>query len=316
MYVFVTGATGFVGTAVVKELLSHGHTVLGLARNAASAAKLRKLGADAHEGSLGDLESLKAGAAKADGVIHLAFTHDFTRYLDSCREDGAAIEALGAALEGTDKPLVVTSGTAVFGPLRDPASTMPNTEDDRAPTAFEQMPRIQSELSAHAVAARGGGVRVAIVRLPPTVHGPGDGAFVPAMIDAARARGVSAYVGDGAQVWCAVHRDDAAVVFRLALDKAPAGAATVLHAVGEEAVPLRRIAEVIGDKAGVPVKSIVREEAGAHFGWLAHFAEMNAPASSDKTRALLGWEPTQVGLLEDLEKGTYFAPGAKCAFTM
>ncbi|BGP38395.1 hypothetical protein JCM10450v2_002340 [Rhodotorula kratochvilovae] len=312
MHVFVTGASGFVGSAVVKELLSHGHTVLGLARNSASADKLKKLGADVHEGSVLDLESLKAGAAKADGVIHLAFQHDFSRWLESCREDGAAIEALGSALEGTDKPLVVTSGTAVLSATRDPASTAPSAEDDPAPTAFEQMPRIQSELSAQSLVARG--VRVSVLRLPPTVHGPRDGGFVAAMVDTAHAKGAAAYVGEGANVWPAVHRDDAAAAFRLALEKAPAGA--VLHAVGEEGVPLKSVAEVIGRKVGVPVKSVSHEEAGAHFGWLAHFAEMNAPASSDKTRKLLGWEPEHIGLLEDLETGTYFDPGAKCAFSM
>lgn len=302
MHVFVTGASGFVGSAVVQELLSHGHTVIGLARSQASADKLKLAGAEVLHGSVRDLEALKAGATQADGVIHLAFNHDFSRWLDSCREDGEAIDALGSALVDTGKPLVVTSGVGVLSVSRAPGSTTPCAEDDPSPTSASQMPRIQSELSALPLAQQG--VRVSVVRLPPTVHGKGDVGFIPAMIRAARDRSAAAYVETGDNVWPTVHRDDAAVLYRLALEKASAG--SILHAVHETGVPLRDIAAVIGKSLDVPVKSLKKDEADAHFGRLAHFAEMDLPASSDKTKATLGWEPRQIGLLEDLETGSYF----------
>lgn len=231
MHVFVTGASGFVGSAVVQELLSHGHTVIGLARSQASADKLKLAGAEVLHGSVRDLEALKAGATQADGVIHLAFNHDFSRWLDSCREDGEAIDALGSALVDTGKPLVVTSGVGVLSVSRAPGSTTPCAEDDPSPTSASQMPRIQSELSALPLAQQG--VRVSVVRLTPTVHGKGDVGFIPAMIRAARDRSAAAYVETGDNVWPTVHRDDAAVLYRLALEKASAG--SILHAVHETA---------------------------------------------------------------------------------
>jgi nucleoside-diphosphate-sugar epimerase len=302
MRVFVTGATGFVGSVVVRELLGAGHQVLGLARSDASAAALAAAGAEAHRGSLDDLESLRAGAAAADGVIHLAFNHDdFARFAASAQQDRRAIETLGEALAGSGRPLVITSGTAGAAPGRVADEDM--TPDPAAITS----PRFGTETVALAFAGRG--VRVSIVRLPPSVHGEHDRGFVPLLIAAARTKGVSAYPGDGAQRWPAVHRLDAARLFRLALESAPAG--TRLHAIGDEGVPVREIAEVIGRHLDLPVTSIAPEAAHDHFGFVGAVLALDIPASADRTRKEFDWYPGQPGLLADLETGHYFAEGPR-----
>lgn len=292
MRVFVTGASGFIGSAVVSELIDAGHQVLGLARSASSADAVEAAGAHVHRGDLEDLESLRAGAESADGVIHLAFNHDFTDYAGAAETDRRAIDTLGAVLAGSDRPFVVTSGLAGFALGR----TM--TEDD---AADPDSPRA-SEHAALAFALRG--VRVAVLRLPPSVHGEGDHGFVPRLIDIAREKGVSAYPGDGSNRWPAVHRFDAARLFRLALESAPAGAR--LHAIGDEGLPVRDIAGTIGRHLSLPVTAIAPETAVDHFGWLGVFFSLDVPASSALTRERLGWRPTQTGLLDDLEEGHYF----------
>lgn len=298
MQVFVTGATGFVGSAVVAELLGAGHQVLGLARSQASAEALRQAGADVHRGSLEDLRSLKDGATNADAVVHTAFDHDFTRFVENSQADRQAIEALGEALEGTDRPLLVTAGVALLAPDR------VATEAD-TPPADPNYPR-QSEAAATALVERG--VRASIVRLPPSVHGVGDHGFVPMLAAIARDKGVSAYVDAGENRWTAVHRLDAARVYRLALEHGATERA--YHAVAEESVSFRAIAESLGRQLGLPVQSMSREAAADHFGWFAMFAGMDTPASSERTRGLLEWSPTEVGLLADLEYPGYFTPAA------
>lgn len=300
MRVFVTGATGFIGSAVVRELLDAGHQVTGLARSDASAAALTAAGAEVHRGDLNDPDTLAAGAAAADGVAHLAFIHDFSGTFDfaaACAADLRAIEAVGAALAGSDKPLVISSGTA----LLKPGSVA--TEEDTAPPESFGAVRARNEEAAVALADRG--VRSAAVRFAPTVHGRGDKGFVSMLIDIAREKGFAAHVGDGANRWPAVHRSDAARLVRLALESAPAG--TRLHAVGEEGVPFRDIAAVIGRHLDLPVRSVSPEEAASHFGWLAHVAPLDVPASNALTRKWVGWEPTGPELLEDLEEGHYFS---------
>jgi nucleoside-diphosphate-sugar epimerase len=293
MRAFVTGATGFIGTAVVRELIDAGHQVLGLARSDASAKSLVALGADVHRGSLEDLESLRSGAAAADGVIHTAFIHDFSNYGPAAEADRRAIETLGGALAGSDRPLIITSGTLLAQRQGSLA-----TEEDAPNPSF---PR-KSEEAALALAARG--VRPSVLRLPPSVHGNGDHGFVPRLISIAQEKGVSAFIGAGLNRWPAVHRLDAARLYRLVLEKGTAGAS--YHGVADEGVPTREIAEAIGRGLKVPVVSKSREEAANHFGWIAHFFGMDSPASSLLTQERVGWRPVQPGLIADLNAEHYF----------
>lgn len=292
MRVFVTGASGFIGSAVVSELITAGHQVVGLARSDSSAQAVEAAGAQVHRGDLENLESLRTGAQSADGVIHLAFNHDFTNYTGAAETDRRAIDTLGEVLVGSDRPFVVTSGLAGFSPGR------PLTEDD---AADPNSPR-GSEQAALAFTSRG--VRVSVLRLPPSVHGEGDHGFVPRLIDIAREKGVAAYPGDGSNRWPAVHRFDAARLFRLALESALAGAR--LHAIGDDGIPVREIAAAIGRHLSLPVTAVPPEQAVEHFGWLGAFFSLDVPASSTLTRELLGWAPTRPGLLDDLEQGHYF----------
>jgi nucleoside-diphosphate-sugar epimerase len=289
MNVFVTGASGFIGSAVVPELIGAGHSVIGLARSDASAAAIVAAGGGVQRGSLDQPEILHAAAAAADGVIHLAYIHDFSQMEAAARADLSAIEAIGAALEGTNKPLVIASGILGLAAGR-PAieSDMPDVKARRAISAKTTL-----DLGTR-------GVRSSVVRLPPTVHGSGDKGFIATLISIAQQKGVSGYVGDGHNRWPAVHRLDAARLFRLALEAAPA--ASVLHGIAEEGVATRAMAEIIGQHLNLPVVSIPAEKAGEHFGWLGMFLAADAPASSARTRELLGWEPVHPGLLADLEQ--------------
>jgi len=292
MRVFVTGATGFIGSAVVRELLDAGHRVVGLARSDRSAAALTAAGADVHHGDLDDLDSLREGAGSADGVIHLAFKHDFTSFEAAAAADALAIEAMGAALKGTGKPFVATSGTLML---------MPGILGTEEHASIQSTPRRSEEA---ALVLAGHGVRSSIVRLAPSVHGEGEQGFVPTLIGIARQKGVSAYVGDGLNRWPAVHQLDAARLFRLALEKGDTGA--IYHGVADEGVPFRDIAGVIGRQLNLPVRSITREEADAHFGWLSFAASTDNPTSSALTKERLGWQPVYPALIADLEQGHYF----------
>ena len=291
MKVFVTGASGFIGSAVVKELLAAGHEVTGLARSDEAAGAIAGAGAHVLRGSLEDLEALRRGALQADGIVHTAFVHDFSRFASASELDKAAIAAMGMALEGTDKPIVVAGGL-----LGVPHTAEFTTEADASP----DFPRA-SEAAAMALAERG--VNAAAVRLPPSVHGTGDKGFVPFIIAQARRHRIAACVEDGSNRWPAVHSLDAARLFRLAVEKGIKGAR--YNAVADEGVKIREIAEVIGKKLGLPVKSLSGEDAVAHFEWMSRFIGFDAPATSHKTQELLSWKPRQAGLIEDMEEN-YF----------
>jgi nucleoside-diphosphate-sugar epimerase len=296
MKVFVTGATGFIGSAIVPELIGAGHQVLGLARSEAGAKSLIAAGAQVHRGDVEDLESLREGAGAGDGVIHTAFIHDFSKFKENCEIDRRAIEALGAALAGSDRPLIVTSGTGIAGHALGRLAT----EDDEPAAGPNAIPRVASEEAAAAVAARG--VRVSVVRLP-QVHNTFKQGLVTYAIELARQKGLSAYVGDGLNRWSAVHLLDAARLYRLVLEKGSAGAR--YHAVAEEGVPVRDIAEVIGRGLKIPVVSKSPKEAMEHFAWLGVFVGSDLPASSAKTQKQMGWRPTERGLISDLEQMNY-----------
>jgi nucleoside-diphosphate-sugar epimerase len=292
MRVFVTGATGFIGSATVQDLIAAGHQVLGLARSDESAASLARLGVAAHRGDLTDLDSLVAGVRACDGVIHTAFIHDFSQFMANIETDRRAVEAMTGALEGSNKPIAIASGTLMVAQGRLATEADGSLDPTAGRAAAETMVRSTK------------GVRGSVVRLPPTVHGAGDHGFVPRLIAAAREKGVSPYVGDGANRWPAVHRLDAARVFRLAVERGASGA---LHAVGEEGVPMRAIAETIGAGLGVPVRSIPQEEAFAHFDFLAMFIATDNPTSSAVTRSKLGWTPQGPDLLTDMRENGYFS---------
>ena len=293
MRIFVTGATGFIGSAVVPELIRAGHKVLGLTRSEAGAEKLRAAGADVKYGNLEDLDSLRDGTAKSDGVIHLAFNHDFSQFQKNCDDDRKAIEAIGEVLLGSNRPFLVTSGTAIANNN----DGKPSTED--SPTASWN-PRVASEAATSELTKRG--VNTSVVRLP-QVHDTRKQGLIPFATAVAREKRVSAYVGDGGNRWPAAHVSDVARLYRLVFEKAEPGA--IYHAVDEEGVSMKAIAEALGRGLKVPVKSVTPEEAGAHFGWLAHFIGHDMPASSAITRQKLNWTPTGLGLIADLDGMDY-----------
>ncbi len=294
MRVFVTGAAGFIGAVTTRELIAHGHEVVGLARSDANAAALETLGARVHRGSLQDLDSLRKGAKDADGVIHLAFIHDFSKFAENGQIDKHAIDAMGGALEGANKPFIVTSGTGLIAPGK------VCTEDMR-PAARADAPRV-SEQTGLAYASRG--VRAMALRLPQVHGGEGKAGLITYLLEIARRTGVVAYVGDGSHRWPSAHRLDVARLYRLALERGAADG--IYHAVAEEGVAMLEIAQVLGRALGVPVVSVKKEDAGAYYGPLAMFAGLDLPASSAKTQAELGWTPTQIGLIADIGQPGYF----------
>jgi nucleoside-diphosphate-sugar epimerase len=306
MRVFVTGASGWIGSALVPELIGAGHQVVGLARSDASAAALTKAGADVVSGTLDDLDVLRDAAGASDGVVHLAFKHDITfsgGFQDAADADRRAVEAFGEALAGSGRPFVLASGLLGLAPGRVSTEADVRTPDE-LPAHLPGGPRTRMGTAHLTLTLADRNVRSSVVRLPPTVHGEGDNGFMAALVGIARDKGVAGYLGDGSQRWPAAHRDDVARLFRLALEDAPAG--SVLHAAVEEGVPIRSVAEVIGRHLDVPIRSVSAEDAAGHFTWLAGFIGLDSPASSAQTRELLGWRPTQPGLIEDLDKGHYF----------
>lgn len=296
MRVFVTGASGWIGSATVDELLAAGHEVVGLARSDRSAAFLEEKGAQVRRGDLDDLDSIREGAAAADAVLHLANKHDFNNPAVSNRAERAAVQAIGDVLTGSGRPFLLAAGVAGL------AQGRLATEDDRSPAKGPESPRGGSENLALEYVDRG--VNTVSVRFAPTVHGDGDHGFIAMLVATAREKGIAGYVGDGTNRWPAAHRSDAARITRLGLEKAPAG--TLLHAVSEEGVPTREIAEAIGRGIGVPVASIAPQDAQSHFGWIGNFFAMDCPTSSTRTQELLGWSPTGPGLIQDLDAGSYF----------
>jgi len=300
MRVFLTGATGFIGSRIVPELIDAGHQVLGLTRSDSGARWLEQAGAEAHRGTLEDPDSLASGAAQADAVIHTAFDHDFSRFMENCEKDRRAIEAMAGALAGSDRPLIITSGTGMGSVKPGELATEDGFDRDNP------NPRRLSELTGEDVARRG--VSVAVVRLP-QVHDTVKQGLISPAIEIARQKGLSAYIGDGANRWPAAHVSDVARLYRLALDNHKAGARW--HAVAEEGVTVREIATVIGAGLGVPVRPLSADEAAEHFGWLGAFAGMDLPASSALTRGRLGWEPKGPGLIEDLRDMDYGSAEAR-----
>lgn len=306
MRYFVTGASGWIGSAVVTELLDAGHQVVGLARSDASAAALDKAGTQVRRGTLDDLDVLREAAADSDGVIHLAFKHDiaFSGGFEAAADaDRRAVEVFGETLAGSDRPLVIASGTLGVAPGR-VATERDGHDPDAAVAARGNGPQIRWGTAELTLSLAARGVRSSIVRLPPTNHGDGDQGFMAAIVGIARDKGVSGYIGDGTNRWPAVHRLDSAHLFRLAVENAPAG--STLHAVADEGVQIRDIAEIIGHHLNVPVAAISPDDAAGHFTWMAGFLGVDSPASSALTRELLDWQPTQPGLIEDLDKGHYF----------
>lgn len=305
MRVFVTGASGWIGSAVVPELLDAGHQVVGLARSDASAEALTAAGAEVRRGTLDDLDQLRDGAADSDGVIHLAFKHELAfsgDFESAASADRKAVETMGEALAGSDRSLLIASGTLGLSLGR--PITEQDGHDPSVGTSMGAGPQARWETAELTLSLADRGVRSSVVRLPPTNHGDGDNGFIAFLVGIAREKGVSGYIGDSANRWPAVHRLDSARLFRLALEQAPAG--STLHATAEEGVPILEVAEVIGRHLEVPVVSVAPEEAAEHFSWMAGFIGADSPASSTFTRELLGWEPTQPGLIADLDEGHYF----------
>jgi nucleoside-diphosphate-sugar epimerase len=306
MRIFITGASGWIGSAVTAELIGNGHEVVGLARSDASAAAITAAGATAHRGSLDELDDLRSAAAASDGVIHLGFKHDIAfsgGFAAAADADRAAVEVFGEALAGSDRPLVIASGT--LGLL--PGRLATERDGHGASEAIQRAgagPQTRHATAELVLSMASRGVRSSILRLSPTVHGDGDHGFMASIVGIARSTGISGYIGDGANRWPAVHRFDAAHLCCLAVENAPAG--STLHAVADEGVPIRDIAEVIGRHLNVPVQSIAPADAPEHFTWLAGFIGLDSPASSALTRELLAWEPTHPGLIEDLDQGHYF----------
>jgi nucleoside-diphosphate-sugar epimerase len=304
MRVFVTGASGWIGSAVVPELIGAGHQVIGLARSDASAAALTEAGAEVRRGTLDDLDTLRSAAAASDGVIHLAFKHDIAFSGDfggAADADRRAVEAFAEVLAGSGRPLVIASGLLGLVPGR--VATERDARDP-APAGGDDGPGGRHATARLTLSLASRGVRSSVLRLPPTVHGEGDNGFMAALVGFARANGFSGYIGEGTSRWPAVHRLDAANLFRLALEKAPAG--SVLHPVADEGVPARAIAEAIGRNLALPVAAVSPEDAGERFGWLAPMFALDAPASSALTREWMDWQPAQPGLIDDLDKGHYF----------
>jgi nucleoside-diphosphate-sugar epimerase len=308
MRVFLTGASGWIGSAVVPELLGAGHRVVGLARSDASADALAAAGVEVHRGTLDDLDGLRDAAGASDGVIHLAFKHDLAfsgDFQGAADADRRAVEALGEALAGSDRPFAIASGTLGVAPGR-VASEQDGHGSNPAVAAWGGGPHTRWATAEYVLSLASRGVRSSVVRLPPTNHGEGDNGFIAALVGIARERGVSGYIGDGANRWPAVHRLDSARLFGLVLERAPVG--STLHAVAEEGVPIRDVAETIGRHLDLPVVSVAPEDAGEHFSWLAGFLGADSPASSALTRELLEWQPSRPGLIADLDEGHYFRP--------